>query len=174
MNSSDLNSYLILLSPEGDNIAQDDDSAGEKNSRIEVTLPTDGIYTVLANTYGAGEMGDYRLKISTSGVGPILLKENGTLGPTSQLMQSNGTPYREHRFQGRQGQVITIILESEDFDPFLILVGPDEQVIGQNDDASSGTLNSVLTVTLPVTGTYRIIANSYERTGRGTYVVTVR
>ena len=174
MDSRDLNSYLILLSPEGDNIAQDDDSAGEKNSRIEVTLPTDGIYTVLANTYGSGETGDYTLALSTSGIGPILLKEEGSLGPSSQLLQSDGTPYQEHTFQGRQGQSITIQMESQDFDTFLILVGPDEQVIGQNDDASSGTQNSVLTVTLPVTGTYRIIANAYEPTSQGNYVVTVR
>lgn len=174
MDSSDLNAYLILLSPEGDNIAQDDDSAGEKNSRIEVTLPTDGIYTVLANTYGAGETGDYRLALSTSGVSPILLKEEGTLGPESQILQSDGTPYQEYTLQGRQGQPVTILMESEDFDTFLILLGPDGQVIGQNDDASRGTLNSVLTVTLPATGTYRIIANAYERDGRGDYIVTVR
>lgn len=174
MDSPDLNSYLILLSPEGDNIAQDDDSAGEKNSRIEVTLPIDGLYTVLANTYGAGETGGYTLELSTSGISPILLKEQGTLGPDSQVLQSDGTPYQEYTFQGRQGQSITVLMESEDFDTFLILVGPDEQVIGQNDDASSGTLNSVLTMTLPATGTYRIIANAYERSGRGTYVVTVR
>lgn len=174
MGSSDLNSYLILLSPEGDNIAQDDDSAGEKNSRIEVTLPTAGIYTVLANSYGAGETGDYTLKLSTSGISPILLKEEGSLGSDSQLLQSDGTPYQEHTFEGQQGQTITVLLESQDFDPFLILVGPDEQVIGQNDDASARTLNSLLTVTLPATGTYRIIANAYERTGQGNYVVTVR
>lgn len=174
MDSSDLNPYLILLSPEGDNIAQDDDSAGEKNSRIEVTLPTAGIYTVLANTYGSGEMGDYTLQLSTSGISPVLLKEEGTLGPDSQVLQSDGTPYQEYSFQGREGQTITILLESEDFDTFLILLGPDEQVVGQNDDASARTLNSLLTVTLPATGTYRILANAYERTGQGNFVVTVR
>jgi len=29
-------------------------------------------------------------------------------------------------------------------------------------------------VTLPRTGTYRIIANAYDRNGRGRYVLTVR
>lgn len=174
MSSEDLNSYLILLSPGGDNIAQDDDSAGNKDSRLEVTLPEDGIYTILANTYSAGEIGDYTLNLATSGISPILLKEEGSLGPNSQILQSDGSPFQEHVFPGRAGQTVTISLESEDFDPFLIVVGPDDQVIGQNDDASARTLNSLLTVTLPATGSYRIIANAYDRAGQGNYILTVR
>jgi hypothetical protein len=179
MGSEEFSSYLILLSPDGDNVAQagaetNNASATSRDSRIEVTLPTDGIYTILANTYQTGETGEYTLALSTTGVSPILLKENGILGPESSTLQSDGTLYQEHMFQGRQGQSVTIALESDDFDTFLILVGPDNQVIGQNDDASASTLNSALTVTLPATGTYRIVANAYEQTGQGTYTVTVR
>jgi S1-C subfamily serine protease len=174
MDSQELNSYLILLSPEGENVAQAGTDDGATDSRIEVTLPTEGIYTILANTYSAGETGEYTLALSTTGISPILLKEEGRLGPDSQVLRADGTFYQEHTFQGQAGQSVTIVMESEDFDTFLILVGPNEQVIGQNDDASARTLNSVLTVTLPTTGTYRIIANAYEQTGQGAYTVTVR
>lgn len=174
MSSEEFNPYLILLSPGGDNIAQDDDSAGGTSSQMEVTLPEDGIYTVLANTVAAGETGDYTLKLATAGMSPVLLEEQGTLGENSQVLQSDGSLYDEHTFTGRAGQTITVSLESQDFDPFVIVVGPDDQVLGQNDDASPRSLNALLTVTLPATGTYRIIANSYDRTGRGSYTLTVR
>lgn len=174
MSSEELNAYLILLTPEGDNFAQDDDSAGGKNSRLEVTLPADGTYTILANTFASGETGSYTLEVASAGVSPVLLKEEGQLGSNSQILQSDGSPYDEYTFQGRAGQNVTILLESSEFDPFVILIGPNEQVIGQNDDASPRTLNSLLTATLPITGTYRIIANAYDRTGRGSYILTVR
>ncbi|GAB4379324.1 MAG: hypothetical protein Kow00121_33250 [Elainellaceae cyanobacterium] len=174
LNSNEFNSYLILLTPEGENFAQDDDSAGESNSRLEVTLPADGTYTILANTFNSGETGAYTLKVAAAGISPILLKEEGTLGANSQVLQADGSLYDEYSFQGQAGQNVTILLESSDFDPFVILVGPDDQVVGQNDDASPRTLNSLLTATLPVNGTYRIIANAYDQAGRGNYILTVR
>ena len=174
LSSEEFNPYLIVLSPDGENIAQDDDSAGGTSSRVEFSLPADGIYTVLANTVSAGEKGSYTLQAATSGISPVLLEEEGSLDTNSQTLESDGSFYEEHSFSGQAGQTVTISLESQDFDPFLIVVGPNDQVLGQNDDASPRTLNALLTLTLPTTGTYRIIANAYDRTGRGTYVVTVR
>jgi serine protease Do len=74
MTSSEVDSYLILLSPDGQDLGHDDDSAGGPNARLTVALPADGIYTVLANTYKAGETGRYSLRLtmrdrSPSGVG---------------------------------------------------------------------------------------------------------
>ncbi|NJO41469.1 MAG: trypsin-like serine protease [Cyanobacteria bacterium CRU_2_1] len=174
MSSSEFNPYLILLSPGGDNLAQDDDSAGGTSSRIEITLPMDGIYTVLANTLSSGETGNYNLELSTTGTSPVLLEDEGMLGPNSQVLESDGSLYEEYTFEGDAGQTVTISMESGDFDTYLILLGPDEQVVGQNDDASPSTLNSLLIVTLPATGTYRIIANSYDRSGQGAYTLVVR
>jgi S1-C subfamily serine protease len=193
MASNQLNAYLILVSPDGKDLAQDDDSAGGNDARIVVTLPANGTYTILANSYGAGEVGDYRLRVATGGSGaqqamesrpqPIpqprsqpgfLLQEQGTLGPGAQVLQSDGSLYQEHAFQGSAGQTITIRMESDDFDPYLILVGPNDEVIAQNDDATETDQNSSITVTLPQTGTYLIIANAYDSSGRGRYLITVR
>ena len=49
MTSDEIDPYLILLSADGTELAQDDDGGGGKNARIAVTLPTDGTYTFLAN-----------------------------------------------------------------------------------------------------------------------------
>jgi hypothetical protein len=49
LTSSEFDSYLILLDPEGKKIAEDDDSESGNNARIIVTLPTSGTYTIIAN-----------------------------------------------------------------------------------------------------------------------------
>ncbi|NJR39108.1 MAG: trypsin-like serine protease [Leptolyngbyaceae cyanobacterium CSU_1_4] len=197
MTSSDLDAYLILLSPNGDDLGQDDNGAGGKNAKLTVTLPEDGTYTVLANTHSAREIGRYSIQAAVVGggsgsvnggtggsaprpnasqqaSGSLPLQIQGTLGVNSRVLQSDRSPYQEHSFQGTAGQRITISLESREFDSYLILLDPEGKKIGENDDASSSTMDSALTVTLPSTGIYRIIANTYDSTGRGEYTLSVR
>jgi S1-C subfamily serine protease len=201
MTSSEVDAYLILLSPNGDDLGQDDNGAGGKNSKLTVTLPETGTYTILANTHSARETGRYSLRASVGGgstangggnstpprnggttprngtqqaMGSLPMQIQGSLGPESQILQSDRSPYQEHVFQGTAGQRVTISMESREFDAYLILIDPDGKKIGENDDASSNTMNSALTVTLPTTGTYRVIANTYDSTGRGQYTLSVR
>lgn len=179
MRSRELDSYLILLSPNGAALAQDNDSGGGQDSQLAVTLPDDGTYILLANSYAPGETGNYQLDIaasSSSATSPnrvVLLQTAGSLGSNSRTLQ-DGSFYEEHSFQGNAGQTVTISLESNDFDTYLIVLGPNDQLLGENDDASSETLNSALTITLPITGTYRVIANAYDSSGQGQYSLTVR
>jgi S1-C subfamily serine protease len=68
MTSSEVDAFLILLAPDGQNLAQDDDGGGSSNARLVVTsLPVDGTYMVLANSYGPGETGRYNLRVATGG-----------------------------------------------------------------------------------------------------------
>ncbi|NJO79065.1 MAG: trypsin-like serine protease [Cyanobacteria bacterium RM1_2_2] len=68
MSSSEVDAFLILLAPDGRNLAQDDDGGGSSNARLVVpALPADGTYTVLANSYGPGETGRYNLRVATGG-----------------------------------------------------------------------------------------------------------
>ncbi|MBD2004190.1 MULTISPECIES: trypsin-like peptidase domain-containing protein [Cyanophyceae] len=68
MISQQLDSYLILLDPNGNELAQDDDGGGNGNATIMATLPANGTYLVIANSSGGGEAGAYRLRaIATSG-----------------------------------------------------------------------------------------------------------
>jgi len=62
MTSGEIDSYLILLDPNGNDLAQDDDSGGGTNARLSVILPRDGIYLVMANAYEAGQTGSYNLR----------------------------------------------------------------------------------------------------------------
>jgi S1-C subfamily serine protease len=67
MTSSEVDSYLILLTPDGQDLAHDDDGGGGSNARLVTALPADGTYTVLANSYRPGETGQYNLQLRTAG-----------------------------------------------------------------------------------------------------------
>lgn len=180
MTSRELNAYLILLSPDGDEVGQDNDSGGDRNSRLTATLPSNGIYTILANTFEPGESGSYSVRVATTNVAPpptatgVLLREQGQLDINSPVLQEDNSLYQDYSFQGTRGQTVTITMESNEFDTYLILMDSDGQVIEQNDDATPNSTNSQITVTLPQSGTYRVIANAYDRNGRGRYILTVR
>ncbi|MGI8619322.1 MAG: caspase family protein [Gemmatimonadaceae bacterium] len=66
LESSDFDAFLLLFrqADQGpEQVAENDDGGGGSNARITVVLPEDGTYAVLANSYGAGQTGAYRLRI---------------------------------------------------------------------------------------------------------------
>ena len=71
MNSTAIDSYLILHTPSGTGSLVDDDSGGSNNARIPasgmLTLPESGIYTIEASSSGPGEAGNYTVTV----VGPV-------------------------------------------------------------------------------------------------------
>lgn len=104
----------------------------------------------------------------------LLLAQQGSLGSGDSILPTDGSLYDEHQFTAEAGDVVSIRLETEAFDPYLFLVGPQGELIAQNDDASDSELAALLVLTLPQTGPYRAIANSYDSTGRGSYRLTIR
>ena len=51
LRSTEFDSYLQLLDASGTRLAEDDDGLGDQNSRIEVTLPSNGIYKIVVNNF---------------------------------------------------------------------------------------------------------------------------
>ncbi len=72
------------------------------------------------------------------------------------------------------GQRLTIRLESDDFDPYLGVNGPDLDKPLTDDDGGEGQ-NSRISVVVPATGTYTVVASTYvpRSTGRFTLSVTI-
>lgn len=183
MTSREIDPFLILLDPNGREVAQDDDSAGGQNARIQATLPMNGSYLLFANSYDTGELGSYSLRgrsssrtVSRSPLSRnFLLQRQGVLDPTTaEILPFDGSLYQAYPFDGRAGQEITINLASSDFDTYLILLDPSGEKIGENDDISRSNTNSQLNVTLPRSGTYRVIVNTYDAGGQGQYILKVR
>jgi CHAT domain-containing protein len=101
----------------------------------------------------------------------ILFQVDGILADGDATLNDNSL-YDEHTFQGQAGQTIKIILNSRDFDTYLLLFAPSDELIAENDDSSNST-NSEILVQLPEDGVYRVFANAYNFTGRGAYQLTV-
>lgn len=182
MASGEIDSYLILIAPNGREVAQDDDGGSGSNARIVATLPIDGTYLLMANSYEAGQAGTYRLRAqatpshSASAVSQetYILRQPGLLGPGSLVLPSDGSLFKVHTFEGRAGQSVTIDLASPDFKTYLALLDPYGQSLGHTDEVSSNDNHSQLTVTLPRSGVYRVIVNAYDKRGRGRYILTIR
>lgn len=68
LESSAFDAYLMLIPPDGagDLLENDDGTDGSTNSRIDLTLPADGDYTIGVTSYNAGETGAYRFTAGPS------------------------------------------------------------------------------------------------------------
>lgn len=104
----------------------------------------------------------------------FILNVQGELKDGDPVLASDGSLYHEYTFDGTQGQEVTISLESDEFDTYLAIFTPDNKLLEEHDDISQTNTNSLITVTLPTDGAYRIIVNSYDDQGRGQYKLTVK
>ncbi|MBD2482130.1 PPC domain-containing protein [Planktothrix sp. FACHB-1365] len=110
----------------------------------------------------------------TSTPNTMLLDQQGELQEGDKVLPSDKSLYDEYTFDGQQGQQITISLESSEFDTYLAVYTPDNQLLQEHDDINQNNSNSQITVTLPKTGTYRVIVNAYDSKGKGKYLLKVQ
>jgi hypothetical protein len=108
---------------------------------------------------------------------------NGALQPGDCTNPIDGTYYDAYSFDGVAGQRIVIDMTSTAFDAYLYLMRPGETTISTapnttvQDDDGGGDTNARITLTLPATGTYTILADSYSDgitpVGTGAYAITL-
>ena len=67
MVSTELDSYLRLLDPKGNQLEEDDDSGGNLNARIIFNCTKDGDYKVVTTSFGPDMKGAYSLTVKTTG-----------------------------------------------------------------------------------------------------------
>lgn len=68
LTSTEFDTYLGLVTPSGEEIANDDFEGDTERSVIELTLAEAGRYRVQATSYSAAERGPYRLSLTTSSI----------------------------------------------------------------------------------------------------------
>src|ERR1044071_1912190 len=76
-------------------------------------------------------------------------------------------------FDGRDGQEITIVEESYEFDGYLLLLDPDRRQIARADD-NGGFFNAMITTVLPATGRYTVIVCGANADQFGNYWLSLR
>jgi serine protease Do len=52
LRSEEFDTYVQLLDSQGNRLAEDDDSLGDLNSMVEITLPANGMYQIVVNNFG--------------------------------------------------------------------------------------------------------------------------
>ncbi|MGG6295455.1 tetratricopeptide repeat protein [Leptolyngbya sp. AN02str] len=102
------------------------------------------------------------VSLSGSSVIAQVSTPNSPIFVTGQLDQNSptltdGRYYQAHTFEGRAEEQIVIELSSEEFDTYLIVISPENEIVAGDDDGGAGT-NSTLMITLPSTGVYTIVA----------------
>lgn len=67
MGSNDFDTFLGLFDDVGNLLDDDDDDGPGTNSRIQLTLPADGVYQIVANSLFADQKGPYELTLRCEG-----------------------------------------------------------------------------------------------------------
>ena len=134
--------------------------------RISESPLLDEVFVTIASSFSFGEN-----STNTSSQREILLQTQGTLDPSDSRL-NDGSLYDVYSLSGQAGKMVSIQLTSNAFDTYLIVVDSNNQTIGENDDYRTGT-DSLVTIKVPVDGSYKIITNSYDTDAVGSYSLTV-
>ena len=148
--------YLELYSPDGTQIASDDDGGAGLDSFIsEYTLTQTGTYRIVARAYSSGT-GGYALGLALAPPRDIMYGE--TVSDTLTFYDLR----HSWAFQGEAGDVATIEMAGRGSltDPYLELCGPGGSLLITSDATVSSLTTLIDGYTLPETGRYRIVARS--------------
>jgi hypothetical protein len=119
---------------------------------------------------------------SNGDIGSFLRSNSGTLSSGStvngvlqsgDLVRGDGTYADGYLYRGQAGEQLTVTLRSSQFDTWLVVDDPGSSFRETNDDGDGGT-SSRMTVTLPRTATYIIVANSLSKGATGSYSLSVQ
>jgi len=103
---------------------------------------------------------------------PVGSSVTGQLSASDPVL-SDGSHYKLFTFVGTAGQTVQIDLMSNDFDSYLYLRGVDGTDIAHDDD-SGGGLNARIVQTLPATGMYTIVADTYRSGQFGAFTLQLQ
>jgi hypothetical protein len=177
--SDDFDAYLELYDPNGNLLAEDDDSGGDYNAMIaDLIIPDTGQYEIHMRSYTT-DGGDYRVALSFdpnfSGetLPPYTASGDFSIAYGERVTDAlTGRGGHRWAFYGQAGDTVYIRLASRDFDTVVELHDPSLTLLATNDD-SSGSTNSYLSYTLPVTGEYGIVVHGYSSGASGQYSLSL-
>jgi len=170
LTSDDFDAFLRLLDATGEELTTDDDSAGNLNARIEnFILPTNDTYTIEVGSFDDSITGAFTLSLTSGEAVEPTVEPTTVPGGTEIAIGDTISGELEGRldtltytFEGESGQVVSIGLSSDDFDSYLTLNDPDGFYLTSDDDSGGGLDSRIGAFTLPETGTYSIVVESYD------------
>lgn len=171
--------YVRIHSPEGTELAGDDDGGGGLNAYLEFTAPSTGAYYVEAASFADYSTGGYTLSALAGDV-PADATTDAVLSADGDWRQGVLSPAGDrdwYRVDLVEGQAFRVSLESAQTgeplgDPFLVLYGPDGSELARDDDGGEG-LNAFLEFQATQTGPHYIEARGYSDDERGAYAIAL-
>ena len=187
LRSGEFDAYLEVFAPgeTGEPLAADDDGYGEgTDSRLRFTAPRAGAYTLRARPLSGLDGGAYTLSLSERPPAPraprpSAIRLGQTVGGELNARDpetDDGLPYDAFSFRARQGDRVAVALDSDAFDPVVVLgrgAGGDFEELSRNDDGPDSGLNSRLVFTVPAAGEYLIRVTPLDASGAGAYSLSL-
>ncbi|MBN1476447.1 PPC domain-containing protein [Candidatus Sumerlaeota bacterium] len=186
--TADFDCYLALIDPRGEIIDRNDDAGGNRRSRLEeVPIRETGAHLIVVTSFREDTEGHYTLEITgpedppppppdqpiergSRVEGQLWVDDEAGLARTHEMARNR---FRDgYTFGAEAGETLIIDLTA-DFDAYLILIGPDGQVIAENDDHVT-MYESRIEATATATGAHRVVVTSFRQQTTGNYELTVR
>jgi hypothetical protein len=92
------------------------------------------------------------------------------VGTTSGELTEQQTIDR-YLFAARAGDTVSLTLQADNFDPYLIVLATDDTLLAANDDCGTLRRACIETLTIPADGTYEVVIESFDRRSVGTYTL---
>lgn len=157
LKSSDFDPHLVLESFEtGEALATNDDYQGSLNARIDYSVKGNNIRLVIVVS-SKGGAGEYQLDFRSSSLTAI------EYGDVVEESLSNNEKRKSFVFTAQQDELISISLESSDFNPYLEIYEKFvEYPMYSDDDSGVGTGALIGPFTVPDDTEYVIVATTYD------------
>jgi hypothetical protein len=192
LRSDDFDTFLHVgkQGAEEPEIQNDDAADDDVNSAAELTLPSDGVYVIIANAFDASGRGAYTVALEVREPAPGM---TGPATPASVTMRDaepmqrlaigqrfgsqidvrdqtmdDGTPFEVWYVQASAGDTLHFAVQSAEFPP-AIHVG--RQGSGQVDVEAADAARASVHVVARESGVYAIIVRSTRATATGSYML---
>lgn len=133
-------------------------------SRIQLSLPSNGTYIIAVTGYSRNDGGSYTLQIESVMPNPVNVGVNtGEIPPDSVEVWT---------YDGQAGEILTLTADAA-WDTTLSLRLNGEEITFNNDDDDDSGSNSRIQHILPSDGTYEIVVDGYWSYDKGSYTLIV-
>ncbi|MCD4656104.1 MAG: caspase family protein [Planctomycetes bacterium] len=164
LKSPDFDTYLVMITPDGERIENNNASPGTFDAEIRHKF-TEGVYLVGVTSFNRGEVGEYHAQlvlesVSANQSASVRIKvgekiEKGELN-AGDRRNDDGRLFDEYILGVKKGNIIQLNLESNDFDTQILVYAPNKRRI-RNDDIAQGNKNSRLILNCDFNGDLQIL-----------------
>ncbi|MBI1967315.1 MAG: hypothetical protein HYS40_04945 [Gemmatimonadetes bacterium] len=189
LTSDDFDANLILADRFGNPVSRNDDGGEHCNARLTYVVRSTGPHRLYANSSAPAELGEYRLSITRGRgrapddttcrsfgrvQGMIQAGEmvEGELAADDPIFSSDSTYFQRWILPVIPGQTVTIDLQSDSFDAYLLLTRGRGDTLAENDDGG-GECNARIVYTATDDRPVRIVVNTVKRRETGRFTLRV-